>query len=322
MKKLLFLALAAIILSSCKKKDDDRNFKQDMREFVIGLSQYSKGLKPNFIIIPQNGIELVTETGEDADALATSYLNAIDGHGQEDLFYGYNDDDVATPTADSDYLQLFLDRSNAEGNRILVIDYCSTPSKMDNSYSVNDAAGYISFAADHRELNNIPSYPSPIFHENNSDVSTLAQAKNFLYLINPDNFATKADFISAVTATNYDLLVMDLFFQDGSEFLASEVAQLRTKANGGSRLVICYMSIGEAEDYRYYWQNSWSSNKPSWLRDENPDWAGNYKVAYWDASWQQIIYGNNSSYLKKILDADFDGVYLDIIDAYEYFEAQ
>ena len=87
-------------------------------------------------------------------------------------------------------------------------------------------------------------------------------------------------------------------------------------------MVICYMSIGEAEDYRYYWQNSWNSNKPSWLRDENPDWAGNYKVAYWDASWQEVIYGNNTSYLKKILDADFDGVYLDIIDAYEYFEAQ
>ncbi len=265
---------------------------------------------------------MVTETGDDADALATAYLNAIDGHGQEDLFYGYTNDDVATPTADSDYLRLFLDRSNAEGNRILVIDYCSATDKMDDSYAVNAAAGYISFAADHRELDNIPSYPSPIFNGNNSVVTTLAEAQNFLYLINPDNFATKASFISAVTATNYDLLVMDLFFHDGSEFSAPEVAQLREKANGGSRLVICYMSIGEAEDYRYYWQNSWNSNKPSWLRDENPDWAGNYKVAYWDASWQEVIYGNNTSYLKKILDADFDGVYLDIIDAYEYFEAQ
>jgi len=36
----------------------------------------------------------------------------------------------------------------------------------------------------------------------------------------------------------------------------------------------------------------------------------------------QIIYGNNNSYLKKILDAGFDGVYLDIIDAFEYFENQ
>ena len=36
--------------------------------------------------------------------------------------------------------------------------------------------------------------------------------------------------------------------------------------------------------------------------------------------WQNIIYGNESSYLTKISDAGFDGVYLDIIDAFEYYE--
>jgi len=322
MRKSILLVLAAQCFSSCNTDKNDRNFKQDMREFVIGLSQYSKGIKPNFKVIPQNGIELITETGDEDAALSTAYLNAIDGHGQEDLFYGYTNDDVATPAADSDYLQLFLNRSNAEGNRILAIDYCSTPSKMDNSYAMNDIAGYISFAANHRALNNIPNHPSPIFAENNAVITNLNEAQNFLYLINPENFSTKTDFIAAITATNYDLLVMDLFFQDDTEFSASEVAQLRQKANGGTRLVICYMSIGEAEDYRYYWQSAWSSDKPSWLRKENPDWEGNYKVAYWDENWQQIIYGNNSSYLKKILDADFDGVYLDIIDAYEYFEEE
>jgi len=43
-------------------------------------------------------------------------------------------------------------------------------------------------------------------------------------------------------------------------------------------------------------------------------------VQYWDTEWQEIIYGNSESYLKKIIDAGFDGVYLDIIDAFEYFE--
>jgi cysteinyl-tRNA synthetase len=84
--------------------------------------------------------------------------------------------------------------------------------------------------------------------------------------------------------------------------------------------VFCYLSIGEAEDYRYYWQPDWNNNKPDWLGAENPDWAGNYKVKYWHKSWQDIIYGNNHSYLQKILDAGFNGVYLDIIDAFEYFE--
>jgi len=96
--------------------------------------------------------------------------------------------------------------------------------------------------------------------------------------------------------------------------------QLKKKANGGKRLVICYMSIGEAEDYRYYWNADWVNNPPEWLDGENPDWPGNYKVKYWHTDWQNIIYGNNSSYLKKILDAGFDGVYLDIIEAFEYYE--
>ncbi|MCF0041372.1 endo alpha-1,4 polygalactosaminidase [Dyadobacter fanqingshengii] len=103
-------------------------------------------------------------------------------------------------------------------------------------------------------------------------------------------------------------------------FTAAEVEQLRKKANGGKRLVICYMSIGEAEDYRYYWQENWTKNPPEWIAAENPDWPGNYKVKYWNEEWQGLIYKNQHSYLNKIIAAGFDGVYLDIIDAFEYFE--
>ena len=80
------------------------------------------------------------------------------------------------------------------------------------------------------------------------------------------------------------------------------------------------MSIGEAEDYRYCWQSSWSTNRPSWLDAENPNWEGNYKVKYWNKDWQNIIFGNSSSYTQKVINAGFDGVYLDIIDAFEYYE--
>jgi len=80
------------------------------------------------------------------------------------------------------------------------------------------------------------------------------------------------------------------------------------------------MSIGEAEDYRYYWQSNWTVGNPSWLESENPDWKGNYKVKYWHQEWKDIIYGTADSYLEKIINANFDGVYLDIIDAFEYYE--
>jgi cysteinyl-tRNA synthetase len=80
------------------------------------------------------------------------------------------------------------------------------------------------------------------------------------------------------------------------------------------------MSIGEAEDYRFYWDESWNTDEPEWLEAENPDWEGNYKVRYWNSYWKSIIYGSQDAYLDKILAKGFDGVYLDIIDAFEYFE--
>lgn len=321
MKKAAFILVLFFSAVSCNNDDyPDLDFRQEMRDFVIGISNYARLSDPDFIIIPQNGIELITLNGEEDGSLSDSYLDAINGHGQEDLFYGYNDDDEATPAEDNSYLRTFLDRSKNAGSTILVTDYCSTQSKMANSYTQNNSSGYVSFAASHRELDNIPGYPSPIYGENNSIITTLSQVKNFLYLINPQNYATKTAFINAVTATNYDLLIMDLFFDETTEFTAGEVAQLKIKANGGSRLVISYMSIGEAENYRYYWQPVWESGDPFWLDDENSDWEGNYKVRYWEPEWKKIIYGDDDSYTKKILNAGFDGVYLDIIEAFEYFE--
>ena len=324
MKSLLVLSMILItFFSSCSKDEkeyDGIDHKQEMRKFVIEISEYAKAIEPGFYIIPQNGIELVTESGEDDGIPHLSYLKAIDGNGQEDLFYGYVADNVATPDDDNLYLRTLLDISKTAGNIILVTDYCSTPSKMDDSFAKNSINGYLSFSANRRELDNIPAYPIPIYAENNSEVISLEQVQNFLYLINPTSFSSKLEFITVLKSTNYDLLIMDLFFTDGTAFTNSEISQLKSKANGGSRLIIAYLSIGEAEDYRYYWQTAWHPGNPSWLDNENPDWDGNYKVKYWLKEWQNIIYGNDNSYLKKILDAGFDGAYLDIIDAFEYFE--
>ncbi|MES2484408.1 MAG: hypothetical protein V4581_00445, partial [Bacteroidota bacterium] len=249
--------LMIILLAACSSNDDstntnpeNRDFKQEMRNFVIGISQKAKVMNPNFAVIPQNGIELVSNTGEEDGSPATAYLNAIDGNGQEDLLYGYDNDDQATPADATAYLKNFLNISKNAGKAILVTDYCSTPSKMADSYAKNQAAGYTSYAAPDRALAVIPAGEP---HNVNSDnITTLAQAKNFIFFINPENYANKATFISAVNATNYDAVIMDLFLEN-EPFTAAEIAQLKHKANGGSRLVICYMSIGEAEDYRYYW---------------------------------------------------------------------
>ena len=322
MKKLLFVILTGVCLfGACKKNDiPDLDFRQEMRTFIQEISDYAKNSHPGFIVIPQNGQELISLSDEATGQPATTYLNAIDGLGREDLLYGYNGDNIPTPVAERKYMEEYLDMAKSEGKTILVTDYCSVHSEMQYSYNQNALKGYISFAADKRELDHIPAFPNPIFHENDLHITLLSEAKNFLYLINPQSFASKDLFIDSLQKTNYDLLIIDLFYTMNVQLSEEDVESLKIKHNGGTRLVICYMSIGEAENYRYYWVPGWEFANPAWLDEANPDWPGNYKVRYWEPEWKSIILTGDDAYMKRILASGFDGVYLDLVDAFEYYE--
>jgi cysteinyl-tRNA synthetase len=297
------------------------DYRQEMRDFVITIKNAAVGVNSNFLVIPQNGVELISENGKANGVLNIPYLEAIDAHGQEDLFYGQGGVNQMTTNQRVNYLKAFLDRSKNNGNQILGTDYCNEIEMVDDAVNKHVETGYIGFAAPNRALSQIPTYPVALINENDGNVSSLSDVKNFLYLINGQEFSSKSEFINAIVSTNYDLLIMDAFFNDGSLFTASELDALKEKANGGSRLIIAYMSIGEAEDYRFYWKNEWDNNPPDWLAEENQNWPGNFKVKYWENSWQDVILDGNEAYLSKILNAGFDGVYLDLIDAFDYFES-
>ncbi|MFC2751121.1 MAG: hypothetical protein ACFN38_08370 [Campylobacter sp.] len=81
-----------------------------------------------------------------------------------------------------------------------------------------------------------------------------------MYLINSEKFSTKLQLIDTLKNMDYDIIITDLFHFEKA-YTASKIRELKTKHNGGKRLVICYMSIGEAEDYRYYWDGAWKTGK-------------------------------------------------------------
>ena len=118
---------------------------------------------------------------------------------------------------------------------------------------------------------------------------------------------------SAAASSGFNMIVMD-YATDGTEANKYTATQINTIIQGNVS-PICYISIGEAENYRYYWESVWNSSPPSWMGNENPSWSGNYKVRYWDSDWKAIIY----TYLDKIIAQGFSGIYLDIIDGYEYW---
>jgi cysteinyl-tRNA synthetase len=302
---LVSLTFVCLTLVACRKKDVPKvDYATEMRKFVIEISEAAKAIDPEFLIIPQNGAALATISREQDGVLAEDYLAAIDGQGQEDLFYGYDKDDKITPSDANANLIYYLDLMEANGVEVLTTDYCSTQDKVLDSYAKNEAKGYISFAATERNLTNIPDYTVNVHNENTEEIENLGLAKNFLYLINPtEEFSDKQTFMNALKETNYDLLILDRDFND-EQYTALDIEELKWKKNGARRIVVCYMSIGEAEDYRAYWEKEWEKFKtsPEWLYQENKKWRGNYKVFYWMESWKSIIYGNENSYLNSLLD--------------------
>ena len=114
-----------------------------------------------------------------------------------------------------------------------------------------------------------------------------------------------ADYVS-LSASDFRVAVID---PDDSALSAEQVSALQTAQD---KLLYAYTSIGEAESYRDYWQDSWTTQPPDYVLGENVQWEGNFRVKFWDADWQQVIYARVDDVLAK----GYDGIYLDIVDGY------
>jgi cysteinyl-tRNA synthetase, unknown class len=150
--------------------------------------------------------------------------------------------------------------------------------------------------------------------------------------------------VAILEKSRYDLLVVEPVRTDWSsgnkQFDTPGMVRRLQAGRAGDgvhrRLVLAYLDIGEAEDWRWYWSWSkrWKKGKPrpadlpAFIIRPDPDgWAGNYPVAFWDPAWKEIVlYGEKTppvpdrpyrSVLDEVLQSEFDGVYLDWVEAYD-----
>ena len=127
---------------------------------------------------------------------------------------------------------------------------------------------------------------------------------------------------AALAHSPFDLLVIDPTREGGEDTRLTPGQVREIKQGKPDRLVLAYFSLGEAETYRPYWKPGWAPGQPgapAWLGPENPDWKGNFKVRYWDPSWRQLLWGRPEAQLDRLLAAGFDGIFLDVIDAFEFW---
>jgi cysteinyl-tRNA synthetase len=143
---------------------------------------------------------------------------------------------------------------------------------------------------------------------------SLGTVRSWFYLLDVN---LEQDVIDQISASTYDMVVLDFIpsEENNTDYpMAEVVAQFHEAEH--PKLVVAYIDIGQVEEYRTYWQPGWGIGNPQWIAGDDPDgWEGNFPVAYWWDEYQEIWTGPDG-YLRAIIEAGFDGVYLDWIEAY------
>ncbi|GJD52646.1 hypothetical protein OPKNFCMD_5412 [Methylobacterium crusticola] len=110
-----------------------------------------------------------------------------------------------------------------------------------------------------------------------------------------------------IAAAPFDVKVVEIYDSDGRLF---DPVQVRQMGGGpGGALLLGYFSIGEAEDYRAYW----NTIPKSAIGPVDPNWKGNYEVKYWTDEWKTIA----KREIDKIVSMGYDGAYFDVVDEFQ-----
>ncbi len=150
-----------------------------------------------------------------------------------------------------------------------------------------------------------------------AQLPALADVRHWLYLLDVELSGENDDLVQQIAASAYDLVVLDFIPSDVSSTdfpMARLVDRLHDAPQ--PKLVIAYIDIAQAEDFRTYWQPGWGIGDPEWIISADPDgWEGDFPVAYWYDEWRDIWLGDGG-YLESLIGMGFDGVYLDWVEAY------
>ena len=301
-----YILLLLLFISYFSFSEVNNVYKERMKDFIKELRNNTDKEK---IIITQNGNELYFKNGK----IDKKFFNITNATTQESLYYGdvlrFN---VPTSKGLKNELLELTTPIRKKGKPVFVINYGKGQKKKEFLKKEALKTKFVS------EL--LPSFNADRLYQtiedyNDEDINSLSEVKNFLCLLNPENFSDIEEYYQALRNTNYDLLLIEVS-HNNVFFTKEQIEELKIKDNGGKRIVIAYLSIGEAEDYRFYWKKKWNKKKPNWIVKENENWEGNYIVKYWSPEWKNII----KEYQKKLDEIGVDGYLLDTVDTYQYFE--
>ncbi len=316
--KYLRFVYVLLVTISCKIPLDNlapsgTSYQLEMRTLIENISKNAKAIKSDFFIIPQNGLELY----QTENNLNLNYLKAIDGQLIEGRYFGNITVNQPVNGIDNTFFEKYLENKTKGDLPIFNIDYCDNVEIINKSLASNKAAGNKLFIAYNKNWTDLNSLQTPILEENTKNNKTLNETKNF-FLLPKTNFTSKEIIFENLKNSNHDLLIIYPFYNN-QLFTKTEIEALKTKKNGGKRLVIAFLNIGLADTKLFYWKPDWKIKLPSFTNKE----IGNeeqFRVNYWETAWQNVLSGQENSLINNYIKSGFDGCYLSDVESFKYYE--
>lgn len=296
-----------------------------MREIVIELSDYARNRDPSFAFVARPGFELLRWDKREfflaeakrgpgmmisEDAITPMglpmrrFMQAIDGIALSNQFCS---EGRSLPE---------LQRFQTMGVAMMSVEHCASDTAAIQALERSQSALMISHAdTDRTDMFERVPVRRP-FGENPDNVETLDDGRNMLIATASRPYGSRADWLMAVGGNNYDVVVVDAFYNGKEALTKDEVHGLKFKKLGARRMVLAWLDVGYASEDRFYWEAEWMPTSPSWIVSRQPDRVGVYAIEYWHPRWKSIL----GRYFQGIMDLGFDGVLLNGTDAYLRFE--
>lgn len=315
------------------------NYRELMRDIVLAFGDFVKARNADFQILLDGGSDLLTRGVWEND-LVDLHRAELAGATNDDerfllkLFSPEHPIKSGTPNRrfiqsaagivltdqicgkakgkPSKTMQKLIDEF---GLKVVSIEHCATKGQKNNALQTLSAKGIPTFA-DVKFSGKFDTLDSTVFDENNKSVESLAKVKNVLILTDTRKFADKDLMLNALAKTNFDLLIVDPFFNFNRALSREDVRSLQFKQIGTRRLVYAVLNVAEAQDTRAYWETTWKLRSPKWLRFVSETNPAGIIVDYWHPAWKRII----GIYFRSIMDLGFDGVVLQGLDNHKIYE--
>ena len=304
------------------------DYREEMRKFIQSISEYARQIKPDFVVVTNNGLDLLIKRNiynDKETPKARAYIRAIDGIMQEGMFSSRTLGaqlfrSSQTPEKQANMIRL-ADYAKKNGLKVLTLDFGDKKKVIDEVRKLANARGFLSLMSNVPSANirKLPLYPSRPPHANSNNIISFGKIKNYAIIRNSAPFGLQSEFALKMHETNYDALLVEIL-HGGTPLSRKAVETLKYKKLGSRRMVLAYMNVGQAASYQYYWGEKWTNGYPSWIDEPLAGEPDHYHVKFWTKGWQNISTGNETSYIYGSVAEGFDGVVIDGADAYKYYE--